>query len=265
MDELRRPFLILAIVLMAIVVLLEIGAAGFLKTVTPSISTLQKIAEEEALRDPDDDLDPDDVNDFDDDAIEDMARLSTDDKPPGRAIPYMAFIDGLLLYAIGMMGLSLVAPERLQGRVQGIIGLIISIILIIATIVMIIIAFVLLMVMIGLLTSPPFGTLAYFAVFAFFDRGGSQVILTMIMLLKLGFCVSLVLAQQRFLQNKSIVLLILTSLLASILVGFLHGIVPLFLVSITDAIAAIIIGILALIWAIVMLIASIVAIVKLIL
>jgi hypothetical protein len=83
--------------------------------------------------------------------------------------------------------------------------------------------------------------------------------------LKLGTCVSLVVAQQRFLQAKSLVLMMATSLVAILIIGFLHNIVPLFLVSITDAIAAIIIAILALIWAIVLLIMAIVAIVKLIL
>jgi hypothetical protein len=58
------------------------------------------------------------------------------------------------------------------------------------------------------------------------------------------------------------VLLIVTSLVANLIVTFLHGIVPLFLVSITDAIAAIVVAIIGIIWAIVLLIGAIVAIVK---
>ncbi|MDQ4125569.1 MAG: hypothetical protein M3134_08220 [Actinomycetota bacterium] len=261
MDELRRPFLILAIVLMAIAVLFEIGSTALIKGVAADVGRLREIALEEANRDDDDELEPGDV----DDVVEDAQELSEDEDPPGRAIQYLAFLDGLLLYAVGMMGLSLVAPERVQGRVQGIVGLIVSIVLIILLIIAIVFAVVLLMIMVGLLTAVPFGTIAYFAIYGFFDRAGASVVLGLIMLLKLGFCVSLVLAQQRFLQNKSIVLLTLTSLLASVIVAFLHGIVPLFLVSITDGIAAIVIAVLAIIWAIVMLIASIVSIVKLIL
>lgn len=261
MDELRRPFLVLAIVLMAIAVLFEIGSTALVKGVAPAAGELREIALEEANRDEDDELEPGDV----DDVVADAEELSREEDPPGRAIQYLAFLDGLLLYAVGMMGLGLVAPERIQGRLQGIVGLILSIVLIILLIIAIVFAVVLLMIMVGLLTAVPFGTIAYFAIYGFFDRAGASVVLGLIMLLKLGFCVCLVLAQQRFLQNKSIVLLTLTSLLASVIVAFLHGIVPLFLVSITDGIAAIVIAILAIIWAIVMLIASIVSIVKLIL
>ena len=56
--------------------------------------------------------------------------------------------------------------------------------------------------------------------------------------------------------------LILTSLLATLIIGFLHGLVPAFLVSITDAIAAIVVGILALVWAIWFLLRSIPAVAK---
>ena len=53
-----------------------------------------------------------------------------------------------------------------------------------------------------------------------------------------------------------------TSFLANLIVSFLHGLVPFPLVSITDAVAGIIVGILALIWAIVILIGSINAVIQ---
>jgi hypothetical protein len=71
-----------------------------------------------------------------------------------------------------------------------------------------------------------------------------------------------VFAHQRFLQNKGLVLIIATSLIASIIVSFLHGLVPLFLVSITDAIAGIVVAIIAVIWGIFFLIGSIPAIIR---
>jgi VanZ family protein len=80
--------------------------------------------------------------------------------------------------------------------------------------------------------------------------------------LKLGFVVCLLLAHQRFLQNKGLVLLVLTSLLANLIIGFLHNFVPLPLVSITDAIGAIVVAILAVIWALVLLIFAIISIIK---
>jgi len=71
-----------------------------------------------------------------------------------------------------------------------------------------------------------------------------------------------VFSHKRFLENKGLVLIILTSLLATVIISFLHGLVPSFLVSITDNIAAIITAILAAIWALFYLIGSIPAIIK---
>ncbi|MFD0578813.1 hypothetical protein [Dactylosporangium darangshiense] len=87
------------------------------------------------------------------------------------------------------------------------------------------------------------------------------MILSLIMFLKFVFAGALTAAQQRFLQNKGLVLLTLTSLLVTIVVSFLHGIVPGVLVSITDAIAGIVCAIAAIIWAIVLLVGAVVAIV----
>jgi hypothetical protein len=67
-------------------------------------------------------------------------------------------------------------------------------------------------------------------------------------------------AQPRFIQNKGLVALVLTSLVANLIVAFLHALLPLFLVSILDAIAAIIVAIIAIIWAIVLLVGAIMGI-----
>ena len=117
--------------------------------------------------------------------------------------------------------------------------------------------------MLALFLAPPFGTLAYLALFGFFPKGvGAGRCSSTLMALKLAFCVVLFLAQQRFVQNKGLVLLVLTSLVTNILITFLLGIVPSVLVSITDAIAAIIVAIVAIIWAIVMLVIAIIAVIR---
>jgi hypothetical protein len=126
----------------------------------------------------------------------------------------------------------------------------------------IIFAIVFLLLLVTLLLSPIFGTIAYLAVYGDFDRTGANITLSLIMLLKIGYCIFLVLAHQRFLQNKSLVLLTLTSLAANIIISFLHNLLPLILVSITDTLGAIVVAILALIWSIIFLIGSIIAIVK---
>ncbi|MBQ1016027.1 hypothetical protein KBX53_34900, partial [Micromonospora sp. M51] len=72
----------------------------------------------------------------------------------------------------------------------------------------------------------------------------------------------LVLAQPRFLQNKGLVLLILTTVLCTVVLEFLHSLVPVILVSIVDDVAALVFAIVAIIWGLVLLIGSIPAIVK---
>lgn len=181
-------------------------------------------------------------------------------KLPGFGIPYLALIDGLLIYAVATMGVALIIPERIQGRIQGLITLIVGLVALFAALGLLLAAFAALMAMVSLLLAVPFGTIAYFAVFAGFARGAAAITLSVLMSLKLGFAVCLILAHQRFLENRGLVLLIFTSLLANVLVEFLHGFPPGFLVSILDALAAIIISVLALIWSLSFLLFSLPAI-----
>jgi hypothetical protein len=80
-----------------------------------------------------------------------------------------------------------------------------------------------------------FSTIVYLIIFGFFDRTGANVTLSLLMMLKLAFAACLILAHQRFIQNKGLEMIILTSLAANIIVSFLYGLVPAPLVSITDA------------------------------
>jgi hypothetical protein len=182
--------------------------------------------------------------------------------PAGLGIPYLALLDGLLVFTIALMGLALLVPDRIHAKLQGIATLVVSFLVVLGGIAMALVAFALLMVMVGLFLAVPFGTIAYLAIFGDFDTGSAQALLAMILALKLAGGICLALAHQRFLQNKGLVLIVLTSLLANLVVGFLQNLVPTPLVSITDAIAAIVVAIIALIWAVVLLIASLPAIVK---
>jgi hypothetical protein len=264
MDTLRKPLFFVALILIAVAVLVEIGATAILGDKPVSTAQLEALAREQLADDPDFK-----ALDF----VRQELRVQevtqqlievreNNDRPPGLGIPYLALLDGLVLMTVGLMGIGLIVPERFQGRTQGIITLVASIILILLDIILIFVALLLLVIMVSLFLSAPFGTLTYLAIFGFFDRAGADLAGGLVMALKLGFAGCLVFAHQRFLQNKGLVLLVLTSFIASIIVAFLHGIVPGFLVSITDAIAAIIVAILALIWAIILLVGSIVSIVK---
>jgi hypothetical protein len=217
LDTLRKPLFIVALVLMAVTVLVELGS-GLVKSLA-------------------------------------NAKI-------GLGIPYSPLLDGLLLFTVLLMGIGLLLPERVTGRLQGVTTLVVSLLLAMLSFVLILAAIAALIEMVTLLLAIPFGTLAYLAIFGSFDRSGAATALSLIMTLKLFFAGCLVLAHQRFLENKGLVLLVLTSLVATLIIGFLQGLVPGFLVSITDAIAAIVVGILALLWAIFFFLGSIPSIVK---
>jgi hypothetical protein len=214
--ELRKIPLIIAAALIVVCVLVELGAAAFLRG---------------------------------------------GDDPPGLGIPYLALVDGILAFSLVMMVLALVLPENLQAKVQSIVSVIISFFLALGSIVLIFIALAKLLLMVGLFFAFPFGTIAYVAIWGHFPKTAAAVILSLLMLLKIVASICLPIAHQRFLTDTGLIILVLTSFVATIIVSFLHGIVPIPLVSITDALAAIVVGIIALIWAIVVLIGSIIAVV----
>ncbi len=219
LENLRKPFFIIALVVMAIVVLIEIGSPWLMEH-TKGFDT------------------------------------------PGYGISYMAFIDGLLLYVSILITLAMLLPESVQGRIQGIVTLIVSFFGCLGAIASCFTALIFLLVMVTMLLAPIFGTIAYFVIYGHFDRSGAAVTLSIIMTLKIVFIVLLLLAHQKFIENKSLVLLILTSLLCNLIISFLHNFLPIFLVSITDAVGGIIVAIIAIIWLIIFLVMAIVSIVK---
>jgi hypothetical protein len=187
------------------------------------------------------------------------AQAST---PPGYAIGYLALVDGVLLFTVALMGAGLILPSRLHGRVQGPATLVFSILLLLTAIGLLVLAIARLILMVTLFLAIPFGTIAYLIIWGSFPRGQAAVLLSLLMLLKFVFAGALLLAQQRFLQNKGLIALTLTSLIANVLTAFLHGLVPLVLVSILDVVAAIVLAIAGIVWALVLLVGSIPAIVK---
>jgi hypothetical protein len=240
MGRLRVPFFVIALVGMGLVVLVEV-ASPLLLGGGSAVGGLLEAAADRGLE---------------------LSGVSGVEEPPGRAIGHLALVDVIGLYSIALMAVGLLVPDRLHGRLQGVVTLAGSIVLIVVAVVSLVVAFVELLVMVSLLTATPFGTMAYLALWGFFPRGDAAALLSLLMFLKLVVVVTLLLAHQRFLQNKGLVLLLLTSLVCNVIVAFLHGLVPIPLVAILDDLAAIVLAVVAIIWALVLLIGSIPAIVK---
>jgi hypothetical protein len=240
MDALRRPFFLIALVAAGLVVLVELGSSLL---IGGHDATAALAGQAQQL------------------GVEQLGG-GTVREAPGRAISYLALVDGIVLYTAALMGASLLVPEKLHGRLQGVLTLVGAIVLIVVAVGLALAAVAELLVMVSLLFAPPFGTIAYLVVWGSFPRGDAAVLLSLLMFLKLVFAGALLLAHQRFLQNKGLVALVLTALVANIAVAFLHGMVPGVLVSILDDVGAVIVAILAIVWGVVLLVGSIPAVVK---
>jgi hypothetical protein len=184
-------------------------------------------------------------------------------RSPGYGIPTMAFLDGLILFSLGLIGVSIIISGKVQGVVETVSSFIVSLIVIVTCFVLLFVILAELILMIALLFAPIFGTIAYFALYADFPVATAKIALGSTLSLKLVASVFLVFAHQRFLENKKLIFIIATSLLCNLIISFLHGFVPGFLVSITDAVAGIIMVIPAIIWAIIYLVGSIMSALKL--
>lgn len=184
---------------------------------------------------------------------------------PGYAINALAMIDVIVLYSLVWMLLSIIAPRGITGRAQGIVTLFFSCSGCTGALLAINAAFIMLMLMLSLLVAVPFGTIIYLAVWGDFARGAAAATLAIAMFLKILFLILLVIAHQRFMQNKGLLVLIGLSLGLTWLVGFVHALLPIILVSIGDQLMTLVIAIVALIWFLLLLIGAVIATIKAIL
>lgn len=193
-----------------------------------------------------------------------QSAVAPDGTPrPGLGIPSLAVVDLLLVVSTTIVALVAIGvPPRIVGRVQGIATAIIAFLSILAAIGLLFAAIGLLILMVGLLMSVPFGTAIYMGAFGSFPRGAAAGTLGLLLALKLVAALCLVLGTFQALKARSLVLMFLTSIGLTLLLTFLHGLPPRFLASITDAVGAIIAFILAIIWGIVYLVGGIISFLK---
>src|SRR5260370_38458311 len=128
---LRLPFFIIAAVVLLIVIGLELGTSFLPGKFDAAAMRLQT---GDSLKNSD--LSASDKTTMTEQMVQ-QAQGST--KPPGMAIPYMALLDGVMLYAALIIGLGFLAPG-LTVRIQSLVTRIVSIICILATSIMAIIS-----------------------------------------------------------------------------------------------------------------------------
>ena len=158
-------------------------------------------------------------------------------QPPGRGIPYLALIDVIVLFTMALMGAGLLLPDRLHGRVQGVITLVASIVLIVVAVTLLVIASVLLLAMVSLFFAPPFGTIAYLVILRLVParrRGGAA-----------AAAVPADVPEDRVRRDAGPRP---ATFPAYVVLAFLHGLVPIILVSIVDDVGAIVSAVVAIVW-----------------
>ncbi|MCA9541424.1 MAG: hypothetical protein KC620_21145, partial [Myxococcales bacterium] len=108
------------------------------------------------------------------------------------------------------------------------------------------------------------GTLAYLAIWGFFARGTAKTLLSAALAARVSAGVCLVLSHPKHLSNKGLIVLFLMGLICALLTSFLQGFPPMMLVSITDALAALIVSIVGAIYGLIYLIRGVRATIRLV-
>ena len=259
MGGMRSPVFLVAVALAIVALLIELGTLALPPSVQQPGATVATLCA--AASPPSGCATPEGRADLTDQVQ--RTRLSQP-PTPGLGIPALALVDTILVLVLGTMAAALVVPARVHGKVQGVVGLVVSFLVILAAIVTAFRALGQLILMVALLLAFPFGTIAYLIIWGSFDRGGAAVALGLLLLVKIVLAVCLAIAHQSFVTDKGMIVMVAASLIAGLVVSFLHGLVPGFLVSITDAIAAIVVAIIGIIVAILALLGSLVSIVRVI-
>jgi hypothetical protein len=140
--------------------------------------------------------------------------------------------------------------------------LVLSLLGLLGTLVFAFCTFTLIMLMVTLLLAAPFGTLAYFAVWGHFPTGPARISVALVMSLKLIGIGLIAASHLTLLKNKFFLVLAGCSIGLTFVLGLLYAFPPRFLVSITDAIGALIAAIVAFVWMVIVLIGAIFAVIR---
>jgi hypothetical protein len=183
----------------------------------------------------------------------------------GWGIPYLAFVDGVLLFALFWRAASYVLRGSLQVKVQVVTTIIGGILFLIAAVLALLAALTVLILMVSLVAATPFGLIAYLGIWGGFPTGTAAATLSSLMFVKLVAIVLLLVADLGMLGHKMLVLFFLLSLVATAVLSFLHGLVPMPFVAITDVVGALIAGVIGIVLGLIVVIGSLPALVKVVL
>jgi hypothetical protein len=236
----RRSLLALALGLLAAVVIFELAAGATLR------SSLGPQQEAQVLAMPgvagmihDAELDPGEVT---------QVAASRHQSSP-LALPAHALIDGLLLVCVSAVAVPRLLPGRDIGRRARFGSFLASLAILLAGIWVVVVGVARLRFRVALYLSPPVGTLSYLLLYRSFPQSGSLVALSLLMALKVAACVTLFQAFPRTASQRGIAALAVTSLAVTVVTAFCYALAPPSLAGITDALAAALAALAAVLWA----------------
>lgn len=180
--------------------------------------------------------------------------------PPGLGLPSLALVDIGWLVTIVILGLEAFLPRptdpehprsALYTGAQALTRLLAGVAQIVTSIMVAVTASTLLMTMISLLTALPFGTLVYIAIWGTFDRETAETLLGAALVARVVAAAAILCHRPSARLLRHLLPLFVSGVGCAALLSFLHGAVPMLLVSLLDALAAVIIAIVGLVWGVV--------------
>ncbi len=185
------------------------------------------------------------------------------ERPPGLALPALATVDGLLAWTGLLFATATVMAQGWHSRIRTVATILVCLSVMGAAGLMLMAAIAKLTLMLSLLLAVPFGTIAYLAVYGSFSSGPVLAMLAGATLCRGLFIGLLLFASWRYVENKVLMLLTATGFLGGFVIGLLLSFLPGILHSIGDAVGAIVLAILGLVWAVVLLLMSLPGLIKL--
>ncbi len=185
------------------------------------------------------------------------SKFRTTKAPTTFATMSLALIDGLTLWTIALFATATLVRQSVHARVRSVISPLFYLLMLVVSVIMTLASLAALFAMLTLFLAAPFGTIVYLIKFGSFGSTGVMVTLGFATLFRFAALICLLLSSWRFLKNKTLIGLIATGYVLALIAGLVFGILPGILHAIVDAGLAIIFGIVAAIWSVILLVRSI--------
>jgi len=250
-----RPVLAASLALLAVTIVLEIGAGAALRPARQAHHQAEVLAIPGV---------PTLIHGVAVDPTELAQVAARQHQPSPLALPSQALIDALLLVSVAGLALPRLLPRarpapeaapeaagRAGGarRGGGLGSFLLSLAILLVSIAVAVVAIARLRYLVALYLSPPLGTLSYLLLYGSFRRGAALLTLTALMVLKVAACLLVWRAFPRAAAKRGLGGLALTSVAATVVTTACYALAPTSLGTIVDALAAAVVAVVALLWA----------------